>query len=319
VLSRFFLIIVSLPPPSLAQFKKRISWEELDKGFISSQLRLCLIEELGQTNESHLVRDVTSHACNISGEGNAMIVVRETMTVCGIKLIPLIAKAFGADDISLHESLNDGDEAQSGQSVATLTGPQAKILLIERTVLNFLQKLCGIATVTRRFVKLIEQHGVGLLDTRKTTPGLRSLEKYATGCGGGYNHRMGLYDRILAKDNHLAASSLDSPTKLETFVTNLKKRQPEVLVEIEVDDLDQLDAVLQGGADAVLLDNFVPEDIVKAVEMNMDRAILEASGGINEENIALYAQAKPHFISTGAPIHTSRWLDLGLDWVQSRN
>lgn len=277
------------------------------------------MEELGEIDGPPESRDVTSSSCKISGEGEAMIVVREPMIVCGIKLIPLIAETFGASEVTLHENLDDGTEVQPGQSIGTLIGPQSKILLIERTVLNFLQKLCGIATGTKRFVSLIEQYGVGLLDTRKTTPGLRSLEKYATGCGGGYNHRMGLYDRILAKDNHLAASSVDSPIKLEEFVRDLKKNQPKLLVEIEVDNLDQLDAVLQGGADAVLLDNFAPNDIVKAVDLNLDRAILEASGGINEKNIALYAQAKPHFISTGAPVHASRWLDLGLDWVQSRN
>jgi len=161
---------------------------------------------------------------------------------------------------------------------------------------------------------LIEQHEVGLLDTRKTTPGLRSLEKYATTCGGGYNHRMGLYDRILVKDNHLAAAGIDSPSKLETFVSRIKNGQPHLLVEVEIDDLDQLEAVLEGGADAVLLDNFVPEEIAKARERNQNHAILEASGGINEQNISLYAQARPHFISTGAPVHASRWLDLGLDW-----
>ena len=277
------------------------------------------MEEIGEIDGPPESRDVTSSSCKISGEGEAMIVVREPMIVCGIKLIPLIAETFGASEVTLHENLDDGTEVQPGQSIGTLIGPQSKILLIERTVLNFLQKLCGIATGTKRFVSLIEQYGVGLLDTRKTTPGLRSLEKYATGCGGGYNHRMGLYDRILAIDNHLAASSVDSPIKLEEFVRDLKKNQPKLLVEIEVDNLDQLDAVLQGGADAVLLDNFAPNDIVKAVDLNLDRAILEASGGINERNISLYAQAKPHFISTGAPVHASRWLDLGLDWVQSRN
>ena len=307
------------PPPSLTQFKKRISWEELDESFISTQLRLCLMEETGQVEGSPQAMDVTSNACNISGEGQAMIVARERMIVCGIKLIPLIAEAFGAGEVVLSESADDGSEAQPGQPIGTLIGPQAKILLIERTALNFLQKLCGIATLTKRFVSLIEEHGVGLLDTRKTTPGLRSLEKYATGCGGGYNHRMGLYDRILAKDNHLAAAEVDSPGKLERFVRDLKKSRPGFLVEVEVDDLDQLDPVLQGGADAVLLDNFSPDDIVKAVNLNLDQAILEASGGIHEKNISLYAQAKPHFISTGAPVHASRWLDLGLDWIQSRN
>ena len=297
----------------------RISWNELDEGFISNQLHLCRIEELGRIEDSHRAMDVTSDACEISGDGEAMIVAREPMTVCGIKLIPLIAEAFGASEVLLRETTDDGSEVQPGQSIGTLIGPQSQILLIERTVLNFLQKLCGIATLTKRFVSLIKEHGVGLLDTRKTTPGLRSLEKYATGCGGGYNHRMGLYDRILVKDNHLAAGKVDTPSRLESFVRDLKKSRPGFLVEVEVDDLDQLDAVLQGGADAVLLDNFKPDDIVKAVNLNHDQAILEASGGIHEKNILLYAQAKPHFISTGAPVHASRWLDLGLDWIQSPN
>ena len=236
------------------------------------------------------------------------------MTLCGINLFPLIAEAFHASEVEIENSVKDGTDIEEGQAIATIKGPQTEILLIERTVLNFLQKLSGIATKTRFFVDLIEQHEVGLLDTRKTTPGLRSLEKYATTCGGGYNHRMGLYDRILVKDNHLAAAGIDSPSKLETFVSRIKNGQPHLLVEVEIDDLDQLDAVLEGGADAVLLDNFVPEEIAKARERNQNHAILEASGGINEQNISLYAQARPHFISTGAPVHASRWLDLGLDW-----
>ena len=279
-----------------------------------SHLRLCLIEERGRENGNCYVGDVTTNSCKIKGLGKARIVARELMILCGIGLIPMIANAFDAREVELFEQVEDGTKLQPGESVAIMTGPQSEILLIERTILNFLQKLSGIASGTKRFVQVVEQCGVGLLDTRKTTPGMRLLEKYATACGGGYNHRMGLYDRILVKDNHLAASSIDSPTKLEEFVSDLKESQPHVLLEVEVDGLEQLEAVLQGGADAVLLDNFSPEDIGHASEMNNNRAVLEASGGINEKNLLAYAQAKPHFISSGAPIHASRWLDIGLDW-----
>ena len=216
--------------------------------------------------------------------------------------------------VKLARQVEDGTPLQPGESIGMVEGSQPEILLIERTMLNFLQKLSGIATVANRFVKIVESFGVGLLDTRKTTPGMRSLEKYATACGGGYNHRMGLYDRMLVKDNHLAAASIASPVALTGFVRDLKKSQPGVLLEIEVDGLEQFEAVLEGGADAVLLDNFSPDEIERASAINENRAVLEASGGINEENISAYAQAKPHFISSGAPIHASRWLDIGLDW-----
>ena len=279
-----------------------------------SHLRLCLIEERGKESSNTYCGDVTSDSCKIKGLGKATIVAREPMVLCGTGLITMIANAFDAREVVLSQEVADGTELQAGESVAILEGPQAEILLIERTVLNFLQKLSGIASCANRFVQVVEQFGVGLLDTRKTTPGMRQIEKYATACGGGYNHRMGLYDRILVKDNHLAASSVDCPTKLTKFVSDLKERQSDVLLEVEVDGLEQFEAVLQGGADAILLDNFSPEEILHASEINRDRAVLEASGGINEGNLLAYAQAKPHFISSGAPIHASRWLDIGLDW-----
>jgi len=305
---------VTSSPSSFNRFKSRLTWDEIDREFIMSQLRLCLIEERGKEDGDCYFGDVTTDSCKIKGLGKASIVAREPMILCGIGLITMIANAFDARGVGLSQQVGDGTELQPGESVAIIEGPQSEILLIERTVLNFLQKLSGIASCANRFVQVVEQFGVGLLDTRKTTPGMRLLEKYATACGGGYNHRMGLYDRILVKDNHLAASSIDCPTKLTKFVSDLKENQPDVLLEVEVDGLEQLEAVLQGGADAVLLDNFSPEEIGHASEINHDRAVLEASGGIKEENLLAYAQAKPHFISSGAPIHASRWLDIGLDW-----
>ena len=131
---------------------------------------------------------------------------------------------------------------------------------------------------------------------------------------GGIIIEWGCMTEMLVKDNHLAAASIASPVALTEFVRELKESQPDVLLEIEVDGFEQFEAVLEGGADAVLLDNFSPDEIGRASTINDNRAVLEASGGINEENISAYAQAKPHFISSGAPIHASRWLDIGLDW-----
>ena len=301
-------------PSSFKRFKSRLAWDEIDRESVKSLLHLCLIEERGRGNSDSCLGDVTTDSCKITGLGKASLVAREPMILCGIGLIPLIANAFGVPQVKLARQVEDGTPLQPGESIGVMEGPQPEILLIERTVLNFLQKLSGIATVANRFVKILEPFGVGLLDTRKTTPGMRSLEKYATACGGGYNHRMGLYDRMLVKDNHLAAASIASPVALTEFVRDLKDSQPGVLLEIEVDGLEQFEAVLEGGADAVLLDNFSPDEIERASAINDNRAVLEASGGINEENISAYAQAKPHFISTGAPIHASRWLDIGLDW-----
>ncbi|MDC0156913.1 carboxylating nicotinate-nucleotide diphosphorylase [Verrucomicrobia bacterium] len=301
-------------PSSFKRFKSRLAWDEIDRESVKSLLHLCLIEERGRENSDSCLGDVTTDSCKITGLGKASLVAREPMILCGIGLIPLVANAFGVPQVKLDRQVEDGTPLQPGESIGVMEGPQPEILLIERTVLNFLQKLSGIATVANRFVKILEPFGVGLLDTRKTTPGMRSLEKYATACGGGYNHRMGLYDRMLVKDNHLAAASIASPVALTEFVRALKDSQPGVLLEIEVDGLEQFEAALEGGADAVLLDNFSPDEIDRASAINDNRAVLEASGGINEENISAYAQAKPHFISSGAPIHASRWLDIGLDW-----
>ena len=301
-------------PSSFKRFKSRLAWDEIDRESVKSLLHLCLIEERGREDSDAYLGDVTTDSCKITGLGKASIVAREPMILCGIGLIPLIANAFGVPQVKLARQVEDGMPLQPGESIGVMEGSQPEILLIERTVLNFLQKLSGIATVANRFVKIVEPFGVGLLDTRKTTPGMRFLEKYATACGGGYNHRMGLYDRMLVKDNHLAAASIASPVALTEFVRDLKESQPDVLLEIEVDGLEQFEAVLEGGADAVLLDNFSPDEIERASTINDNRAVLEASGGINEENISAYAQAKPHFISSGAPIHASRWLDIGLDW-----
>lgn len=303
-------------PPALNKFKKKIAWESIDQKRILDFLQFCVAEDLGFAYEAEHRRDLTSDVCSIEGEGCANLVARENMTLCGIRLLPIIFQAFCANSIIMETYAEDGTEIKASSVIAKLIGKQKDILLIERTALNFLQRLSGVATATKEYVSILDQEGVLLLDTRKTTPGLRVLEKYATGCGGGFNHRMGLFDRILVKDNHIAAKKIKSPNELSFMMAAIKRKKESnnFLVEVEIDDIDQLEITIQGGVDAILLDNFSPVEVKKAVSINQNRVVLEASGGISLNSLREYAQGKPHFISTGTPIHGSRWLDIGLDW-----
>jgi nicotinate-nucleotide pyrophosphorylase (carboxylating) len=299
---------VTPPPFALSKFQKRISWEEIDQSHLIDHLRLCVQEELASYG------DLTSNLCQIRGNGTAELVSREDMIVCGLPLVPLIFQAFKISSIRVENFVQDGDKVAKGTSISRFYGKQAEILLTERTVLNFIQRLSGVATTSNLYVSILSKENVGLLDTRKTTPGLRVLEKYATACGGGFNHRMGLFDRILIKDNHLAALGISSNKDLATFLTKIKNNSANNLLEIEIDSIEYLETAIDAGVDAVLLDNFEPSEVRKAVLANDNRVVIEASGGISLESLDEFAQTHPHFISTGAPIHTSRWLDIGLDW-----
>ena len=296
------------PPVALSKFQKRISWEEIDQSHLKDHLKLCAQEDLASNG------DLTSNLCQIRGTGTADLVARESMTVCGLPLLPLIFQAFKISSIRVENFIQDGDNITSGSSITRLHGKQADILLTERTVLNFIQRLSGVATTSNQYVSILDKENVGLLDTRKTTPGLRVLEKYATACGGGFNHRMGLFDRILIKDNHLAALGISSIKDFSSFLSKVKNNSDNNLLEIEIDSIEYLETAIDAGVDAILLDNFEPSEIRKAVSVNDNRVVIEASGGISLKSLNEFAKTQPHFISTGAPIHTSRWRDIGLDW-----
>jgi len=299
---------VTPPPVALSKFQKRISWEEIDQSHLKDHLKLCAQEDLASNG------DLTSNLCQIRGTGTADLVARESMTVCGLPLLPLIFQAFKISSIRVENFIQDGDNITSGSSITRLHGKQADILLTERTVLNFIQRLSGVATTSNQYVSILDKENVGLLDTRKTTPGLRILEKYATACGGGFNHRMGLFDRILIKDNHLAALGISSIKDFSSFLSKVKNNSDNNLLEIEIDSIEYLETAIDAGVDAILLDNFEPSEIRKAVSVNDNRVVIEASGGISLKSLDEFAKTQPHFISTGAPIHTSRWRDIGLDW-----
>jgi nicotinate-nucleotide pyrophosphorylase (carboxylating) len=204
----------------------------------------------------------------------------------------------------------DGEDVAEGEDIAAITGSARSILTAERTALNFIQHLSGIATLTKAYVDAIEDTGAKIADTRKTIPGMRALAKQAVRFGGGMNHRYGLDDAVLIKDNHIALAGGIYPA-LQMARENAGHM---VKIEIEVDTLDQLEEVLQhGGADIIMLDNFSVKDMEKAVKMIDGKAIIEASGGVNLNTVKAIAETGVHIISVGALTHSAPALDIGLD------
>jgi nicotinate-nucleotide pyrophosphorylase (carboxylating) len=213
--------------------------------------------------------------------------------------------------------LTDGSILQQGDRIATVTGSMRSILVCERTALNFLQRLSGIATLARKFVDLVAGLPVQLLDTRKTTPGWRLLEKYAVRIGGGHNHRVGLHDMVLIKDNHLPALA-GNADPIGTAVRRARASvQPGTLVEVEVESLDQLDRALACGPDIILLDNMTLEqlrDCVRRRNATGVKVLLEASGGVNLQTVRAIAETGVDRISVGALTHSAAALDIALDY-----
>ncbi|MEM8864451.1 MAG: carboxylating nicotinate-nucleotide diphosphorylase [Planctomycetota bacterium] len=262
--------------------------------------------------------------------GEAAVVARQVGVAAGIEIGPLVLSQFD-ETVTWKSLVNDGDSIVPGQAVATMKGPAAALLTAERTVLNFLGRLAGIASLTRQYVEAVAGTGVDVYDTRKTTPGWRRLEKYAVACGGGHNHRLGLSEAVLIKDNHLALSDQQGLTPADAvararrqLADRLQGRAAEMVIEIEVDTLDQLQQVLPAHPDVVLLDNMSLDQLRQAVSIRDAAAaaspepatpiVLEASGGVNLETIGSIAQTGIDRISVGALTHSAASLDLGLDW-----
>lgn len=264
-----------------------------------------LVEDIGDG-------DHTSLACiPIYHRGRAKLIVKESGVIAGIEIAK---KVFLKVDKDLHfnQILKDGDLVKKGDIAFTVEGSSISILSGERLALNFLQRMSGIATKTRNMVELIKGLSTVLLDTRKTTPNFRLLEKMAVEIGGGKNHRFGLYDMIMIKDNHV-----DFAGGIENAVNNVKKylktQNKTLKIEIEVRNFDELNEVLSmGGVDIIMLDNFTPEDLRKAVEMIGKRFKTEASGGITETNLRSYAETGVDYISVGSLTHNIKSLDLSL-------
>lgn len=275
----------------------------LDPIAVERAVAAALAEDLGRAG------DITTNSIIPDGAmADAAIVARRTGVIAGL---PLAQEAFRRLDPSVKfaAELKDGDEVEPATVVARISGPARAILSGERVALNFLGRLSGVATATNTFAKLIAHTKAKIVDTRKTTPGLRVFEKYAVLCGGGANHRFGLDDAVLIKDNHIAvaggiAAALRSA---KAHIGHLVK------IEIEVDTLDQLDEVIAEGADAVLLDNMEPALLRAAVAKIKGRMVVEASGGVTPESVVAIAESGVDLISTGWITHSAPVLDLGLD------
>ena len=263
----------------------------------------CLTEDIGGG-------DITTLAVVEPGTRAAgRMVLREAGVVAGLPVAALVFARL-SPDVVFRALVRDGERCPAATAVAEVSGPAWAVLGGERLALNFLQRLSGIATATARLVDKVAGTRARIVDTRKTTPGLRVLEKYAVRCGGGFNHRFGLYDGVLIKDNHLALAG-----GIDRAVRAARERAPHtVRVEVEVEDLRGVAAALEAGADIILLDNMDVATMARAVAMVNGRALTEASGGISGETVAAVAATGVDFISVGALTHSVRSLDIGLDF-----
>lgn len=216
----------------------------------------------------------------------------------------------------LQRLARDGQRVKAGASLLKITGPARAILGAERVALNFVQRLSGVATLTAQYVAAVRGTRAHILDTRKTTPGWRRFEKYAVACGGGHNHRLGLFDMVLIKDNHLAALREAQPNAVAAAIQRARRKFPRLKVEVEADTLAQVKQAVEAGADIILLDNMAPARLRPAVKLVAGRAKTEASGGVNLNTVRAIAQTGVDFISVGALTHSARAVDIGLDFEQ---
>lgn len=253
--------------------------------------------------------DVTSAAMPRMGVAVADLTAREDGVVAGLAVAEVAFRYALGDDVSVTGRVPDGTHAHPGDVVMTVSGPVAGILTAERTALNFASHLSGVATATAAWVRALEGSRTRVLDTRKTLPGWRSLQKYAVRCGGGVNHRFSLVDRAMVKDNHVVAAG----GVVEAY-HRVVEAHPGLRVEVEVTDLEQLRAVLEAGCTEVLLDNMDDATMTEAVQITAGRATLEASGGITLERAPAIAATGVDFVSVGALTHSVRVFDLGLDF-----
>ena len=277
----------------------------MDKAALHTLIRSFLVEDIGRgdlTSESIFGKDET---------GCARIVARASFVVAGGESVA--AEVFWVQNpaIVVEGVVADGIRVKDGDILFTVSGPVVDLLKGERVALNLLQRLSGIATLTASFVEQVRSCPVRITDTRKTTPGLRMLEKYAVQVGGGYNHRFSLADGILVKDNHIAACG-----SIAKAVSLLRRKVPHTLrIEVETDTLEQVHECLACGVDIIMLDNMDPATMLEAVRLIDHRALVEASGGINLESVLAAARSGVDIVSIGALTHSAPSCDIGMDWI----
>lgn len=248
-----------------------------------------------------------------SATATARLVARQEITVAGLAFAEEAFRQL-SPAVTFTRIVEDGQRASPGTAIARIAGPARALLTAERVALNFVQRLSGVATLTARFVNAVRGTGAKILDTRKTTPGWRRFEKYAVARGGGNNHRTGLFDLILIKDNHLAALRNETPNAIAAAVRRARQAYPALRIEVEADTLEQVGQAVDAGADIVLLDNMSLDELRAAVARVGGRTQTEASGGVTLATVRAIAETGVDFVSVGALTHSAPAVDLGLDF-----
>ena len=280
---------------------------ELTAAEIRRAVRAALAEDLGGGDVTTLAT-VSARARSV-----ALMNAREPLTVAGIEFAETAFREL-SQKIQVKKLARDGQRVPAGAPLLKISGPARALLSAERVALNFVQRLSGVATATAQFVQAVRGTPTKILDTRKTTPGWRRFEKYAVACGGGKNHRLGLFDLVLIKDNHLVALRSEKPNPIAAAVARAREQFPKLKVEVEADTLQQVAQAAAAGADIILLDNMTLAQLRQAVKVVRGRAQTEASGGVTLKTVAAMALTGVDFISVGAITHSARAVDIGLDF-----
>lgn len=272
---------------------------------IEKIIQLALEEDLG-------LGDITSdNIFTPQDRAKAVITAKEDLVLCGIEIA---RQTFWLVDekVSFQPLKQDGDFVKKGEAVLQVEGATLSILKAERVALNFMQRMSGIATASREYAEIAKPYGVMIVDTRKSQPGMRKLDKYAVRCGGARNHRMSLADSVMIKDNHIAAagSITAAVARIKAAIGHTPK------IEVETTNLQEVQEALQAGADIIMLDNMTPQQAAQAVQLIAGRVLTEISGGINKQNLAAYCAAKPDVISSGALTHSVPSKDLSLKIIE---
>lgn len=280
---------------------------ELSPSEIRTAVKSALAEDIGRGDVTTLATVPKTLAFR------AVLRAREPLVVAGLEFAKAAFLQLSSS-VRVEYLVHDGTHVGRGDRLLRLTGPARAILTAERVALNYVQHLSGIATLTAQFVAALKGSRAQILDTRKTTPGWRRFEKYAVACGGGKNHRFGLFDLVLIKDNHLAALQAEKPNAVAAAIQRARKRYPRLKVEVEADTLEQAAQAVEAGADILLLDNMTPAQLRQAVKIAKGRAQTEASGGVRLDTVRAIADSGVDFISVGALTHSARAVDIGLDF-----
>ena len=280
---------------------------ELTNAEIRRAVRAALAEDLGRGDATTLA------TVPASAQSQALMNAREPLVAAGLAFA---AAAFQqlSPKIKIEALAADGQRLKAGAPLLKISGPSRALLSAERVALNFVQRLSGVATATAHYAEAVKGTDARILDTRKTTPGWRRFEKYAVACGGGQNHRIGLFDMVLIKDNHLVALQNEKPNAIAAAVARARKKYPKLKIEVEADTLAQVAQAADAGADIILLDNMAPAQLRQAVKIVKGQAKTEASGGVNLKTVRAIARTGVDFISVGAITHSARAVDIGLDF-----